>query len=241
MADVWLAGAYRDPGRNAHYANGRNRMVTAVAHFTVGSDSRGVGRDGYFHFLVHRDASRENGCTQYAEIDALTWHAGDYNDDGPGIEYERRTTGGYNAEGLANAEPLTVNQVEWGNRIVAFCAEHGIPATLYDGPRYGASGFRGWANHHDLSSDRFDGLTRSEWDAVAGGGNGEPFTMGQMDDLAQWEQDTRKIILEVLIGGYDQTKDRGLLAEWEQDTRAYVDAAIKASEQRIIAAIESNR
>lgn len=185
MADVWLPGAYRDPGRNAHYANGRNRREIAVAHFTVGRDSRQVGRDGYFHFLVHRDPSRENGCTQYAEVDALTWHAAAWNDDGPGIEYERMTTGGYNAEGLANAEPLTSNQVEWGRRIVAFLAEWGIPIALYDGPRYGSAGWRGWVNHHDLDADRFDGLTRAEWNAITAGGGTVPAD-GKDDDMTVW-------------------------------------------------------
>jgi hypothetical protein len=63
MPDVWLPGVHRDPGRNAGYNAGHSTMRRSVAHYTVGSDSRNVGKDGYFHFLVHRDASRENGCT----------------------------------------------------------------------------------------------------------------------------------------------------------------------------------
>ena len=117
MPDVWLPGAHIDRGRNAGYNSGRSHMVRAVAHYTVGSDSRNVGRDGYFHWLVHRDASREGGCTQYAEIDAITWHAADAgNPYGPGIEWERNVIGGVNAEGLSDAEPLTDNQLEWGAR-----------------------------------------------------------------------------------------------------------------------------
>jgi len=236
MPDKWLPGARRNPGQNAGYNSGRNRMELAVAHYTVGADSRGVAERGFFHFLVHRDASREGGCTQYAEVDAITWHAAAWNDDGPGIEYERLTTGGYNDEGLANAQPLTDNQIEWGGRIVAFLAEWGIPPVLYDGPRYGTAGWRGWVNHHDIDADRFDGLTRAEWDALT---NEEFFTVGQMDDIAQWHRDTRKLILEQLIGKYEQGKYNGILATWEKDTRAIVDKAIKESEARIIAAVNA--
>lgn len=183
MADVWLPGAYRDPGRNAGYNSGRSSMTRAVAHYTVGSDSRGVGRDGYFHFLVHRDASREGGCTQYAEVDAITWHAADPgNPYGPGVEWERNVTGGMNAEGLSNAEPLTPNQVEWGARLVSFFAEHGIPAQLYSGPRYGEEGWRGWVNHQAIDSSRSDGLLRAEWDAMAGGDVSAPSTPTEEDD-----------------------------------------------------------
>jgi hypothetical protein len=167
MPDVWLPGVQREAGFNAGYTNGRTTMERAVAHFTVGYDSRGGGRDGYYNFLVHRDASREGGCTQYAEVDALTWHAGDIgNPYGPGIEWERMTTGGVNDESLSNAEPLTDNQLAWGERIIAFLAEWGIPAQLYDGARYEYGDWRGWINHHDLDSDRSDGLLRAEWDAM---------------------------------------------------------------------------
>ena len=170
MADVWLPGAHIDRGRNAGYNSGRSSMERAVAHYTVGSDSRNVGRDGYFHFLVHRDASREGGCTQYAEVDAITWHAADAgNPYGPGVEWERNVVGGVNAEGLSDAEPLTPNQLEWGARLIDFFAEHGITPELYGGPRYGAGGWRGWVNHQAIDSSRSDGLLRWEWDAMNGG------------------------------------------------------------------------
>ena len=72
---------------------------------------------------------------------------------------------------------------------------------------------------------------------------GDFFTMGQMDDLAQWEKDTRKIILEQLIGTYEQGKYPGILAQWEKDTRKIVidevTKQVKASEERIIAAINA--
>ena len=175
MADLWLPGAYRDPGVNANYNAGRNQLIRTVAHYTVGNDSRNTGRTGYCHVLVHKSADRENGATCYAPIDAVTWHAANQgNPYGPGIEWERMTTGGQNDEGLSNADPLTDNQIEWGNRIVAFLLEWGIEARLYDGPRFGdqvmpGGNFNGWVNHHDIDDQRTDGLLRAEWDVICGG------------------------------------------------------------------------
>lgn len=180
MPDVWLPGVHIDPGVNAGYNAGRSSMTRAVAHYTVGNDSRGTGRAGYCHWVVHKDASREGGCTQYAEIDAVTWHGANAgNPYGPGIEWERMTTGGTNDEGLSNADPLTPNQIEWGGRIVAFCAEWGILDLLYGGPRYGGDvmpggNWCGWVNHHDIDDQRTDGLLRAEWDLIAAGGAVEP-------------------------------------------------------------------
>lgn len=168
MPDVWLPGAYRDPGVNAGYRNGRCRLERPLAHATVGSDSRGVGKRGYFNLLVHRDESRENGCTQYAEIDAVTWHSFEpHRLFGFGVEFERLTTGGMNDEGLSNFEDLTQNQIVWGRRIVDFAHEHGVPANLYDGPRYQVDGYHGWVNHKDVDPSRSDGLTRAEWSLVS--------------------------------------------------------------------------
>jgi hypothetical protein len=174
MPDTWLPGAHHDPGKNAGYNWGRSTMQRTIAHFTVGNDSRSGGRNGYFNFLVHKDASRENGCTQYAEVDAQTWHAaGQGNPYGPSVEFERMTTGGYNNEGLANADDLTVNQVAWGQRLIAFMAEWGIPVQLWDGERYASEimpggGYDGWVNHHDIDQQRGDGLLRQEWNLMAG-------------------------------------------------------------------------
>ena len=74
---------------------------------------------------------------------------------------------------------------------------------------------------------------------INSGTTGEEFTMNDEDEqkLSQWEKDTRAIILQVLIGTYDQATDRGILGTWEKETRRYIDEQIKASEARIIAAI----
>jgi hypothetical protein len=171
MPELWLPGAYQDPGVNAYYNAGRSSMQLVVAHFTVGRDSRAEGLRGYFNWLVHRDASRENGCTQYAPTDAVTWHAfgssamTDAPTRGPGVEFERMVTGDYNpVTHLYEAEPLTDNQIEWGHRIVEHCKEWGVPDVMYNGPRFQAgSGWHGWINHADIDKDR------ATWPGVLGG------------------------------------------------------------------------
>ncbi len=170
MADVWLPGAYRNPGLNADYRLGRSSMDQAFAHATVGHDSRLRGEDGYFNLLVHQDSWRENGCTQYAQMDSITWHAFEpHRLRGGGVEFERYVTGGINAEGLSNFEDLTPNQIEWGKRIIDWCAELGITPILYNGPRYETVNWRGWVNHHDVDDSRSDGLTGVEWNLLVAG------------------------------------------------------------------------
>lgn len=167
MPDVWLPGVTRKPGQNAGYERGRSAMDQMIAHASVGYDSRPIGMNGFFNILVHREVSRENGCTQYAEIDAVTIHAFEpHRLRGPGVEFERYITGGMNDEGLSNFQELTPNQIEWGKRIVDFCVEWDIPAVLFDGPRYRTENYRGWVNHKDVDRTRSDGLTRAEWDLL---------------------------------------------------------------------------
>lgn len=180
MPDQWLPGAHQDRGVNAGYRLGRCSPGRPLAHATVGTDSRGVGKRGYFNILVHRDASREGGCTQYAEWDAKTWHA--YEPErsfGPGVEFERLVTGGLTDEGLSTFEYLTDNQIEWGKRILDFAESWGAPKNLYDGPRYQAGGHNGWVNHKDVDASRSDGLTRAEWNLLVAG-SGEEFEMRSM-------------------------------------------------------------
>jgi hypothetical protein len=209
-------------------------MHRGVQHFTVGQDSRSVGRGGFFHFLVHRDASRENGCTQYAEADAKTWHgfkAGGYdaNSQGPGVEFERLVTGGINAEGLSDAQPLTQNQLDWGARIIAFYAEWGIPVQLYDGPRYQYGDYAGWINHQALDSDRSDGLLRSEWDAMTGG---DDVTPEQMAQLGQWMQEQSALVIkECNINDGDLTNIGARV--WGLDTGKQVQADLAAIKKKL--------
>jgi hypothetical protein len=140
-------GAIWRPGRNAGYTAGRNRMRLCVCHFTVGRDSTAIGDRGYFHFLVARDGT----VTQFAEADALTWHAGTANQWGPGIEVEYLP--GY------DDELWTPAQREATARLCEWLIGLGIPDNFYDGPRIDPSGFTGFLTHRSVQQP--DG--HSDW------------------------------------------------------------------------------
>jgi len=151
-----MPGAVVRPGKLAGYARGRNRMEISVEHFTVGVDSTNIGLDGYFHLLF----PKHGAPVQFAEIDALTWHAAEHNARGPGAEVER----------LGYHEPLTDDQVHWLRVYHHWLHdEWGMPLVQYRGPRFATQGFHGFVNHLDLSNQRSDGLTHAEFDLVVAG------------------------------------------------------------------------
>jgi len=231
MPAPWMPGLLHHPGLNAGYRAGRNRMRMVVDHWTAGVNSYAICKDrGLCQFLL----PKVGVPWQFAEVDAKCWHAGsaaygNYNGDGPGIEVER----------MGGHEPLTADQTHWLGRINAWLeSEWGVPNVHYWGPRFPWQGadFHGHVNHAQIHPND-DGLSPEEWASLDN--EGEMFTVGQMEDIAQWEKDTRRIILEQLIGDYEQGKNEGVLGQWENDTRAYVDKVVKASEERIIAAINA--
>lgn len=65
--------------------------------------------------------------------------------------------------------------------------------------------------------------------AAAGGGAEEPFTMGQMEDIAQWHSDTRAVILNALIGqawqGYPPPTN--VLGTWMQQQTSNIVRALE--------------
>jgi len=226
MADPWMPGLRHDPGSNAGYRAGRNRMWMVVDHWTAGVNSYDICKNrGLCQFLL----PKVGVPWQFAEVDAVCWHAGslqygNYNDDGPGLEVER----------LGGHEPLTADQTHWLGRINAWLAsERGVPNVHYWGPRFAwhAADFHGHVNHAQVHPND-DGLSCEEW-ASLGTDNDGGFTVGQMDDIAAWENDTRAHTTREV----DDLKAE--LAQWENDTRAYVDKKIRESEQRIIAAINA--
>ena len=122
------------PGVNAGYRAGRASMTTAVCHTTVGRNSLPIMDRGYFNFLVARDGTIYQG----AEADAITWHAGNWNPRGPGIEVE------YLDEDTIftpEAYAATAGLVEW---LIGL----GIPDDFYDGPRVATH--RGFITHRSL-------------------------------------------------------------------------------------------
>lgn len=140
-----------NPGVNAGYRAGRNTMTTAVAHFTVGRNSTGIGKQGYFHFLISRDGTVQ----QFCEADAVAWHAGDpWNSRGPGIEVE-----------YLDEDTIFTDAAR------AACGELvkwlGIPLNFYDGPRI--ADWAGFITHRSLvqSGDAHsDYWPQEDWDAM---------------------------------------------------------------------------
>lgn len=125
-------GAVWRPGVNAGYASGRAAMTAVVCHYTVGKQSDPIGARGYFNFLVRRNGE----IVQFAEADAVTWHAGNWNTRGPGIEVE------YLDEPdifTPEAHQATAGLVEW---LISL----GVPDQFYDGPRI--------ADHHGFITHR---------------------------------------------------------------------------------------
>src|SRR5262245_40716424 len=99
-------------------------MRTVVCHYTVGRNSTGIGTQGYFQFLVARDGRVQ----QFAEADAVCWHAGDpWNGRGPGVEVEYLPG--------ADAELWTPEQEQSVARLCDWLKGLGIIDAFYDGPR----------------------------------------------------------------------------------------------------------
>jgi len=178
MADAdWMPGLAHDPGRNAFYAGGRSRMQSVVLHYTAGAygGDYSIGKDGYFNFYV----PRERAPVQFAEGDALTWHAGEWNDQGTGIEFER----------LNDSYAYTDHQYLWGGKIVRWLHDrYGVPLNFYDtggdnaGRRPESQTVGLHVTHRSLAQSggwHSDYMTRAEWDRMLGAATPPP---GMEDD-----------------------------------------------------------
>jgi len=130
-------------------------MRTHVCHYTVGRDSNSIGERGYFHFLIRRNGE----IVQYAEIDALTWHVGDWNGYGPGTEVEYLP--GEDDMVFTDAARATCSLlVKWLN------TEWGFPLDYYDGDRI-APIYDGFIAHRSvLGGDHTDFWPREDWDRM---------------------------------------------------------------------------
>lgn len=155
MPNPWYPKAYIAHGAQSGYGNGRSRMRTVVCHFTVGRDSHPIGVRGYFHWLVRRNGQ----IMQYAECDAVTWHAGSWNQYGPGIEIEYLP--GEDDEIFTNeARVATADLVQWLHN------EWGFPLDYYDGPRIDPV-WDGFIAHRSLAGgDHTDWWPREDWDRM---------------------------------------------------------------------------
>jgi hypothetical protein len=158
---AWYEGAIHVRGANASYESGRNLMDVVVLHYTVGVNSYPVGVRGYFQFLINRDGT----IYQFAPVDAVCWHAGEWNRQGPGIEVEYHYL--YHGEEVFNPAMR-----EAARGLIAWLRDvHGIRSEKWPGDRIPTSyGWRGAIDHTDLvqSAMHFDYWPATDWAVIAG-------------------------------------------------------------------------
>jgi hypothetical protein len=195
---------------NAGYRAGRTNMRTAVCHYTVGRDSTGIGKQGYFQFLIARNGTIQ----QFAEVDAVNWHAGSpWNGRGPALEIEYLP--GHDDEVFTVVQRDATRAVcEW------LRDEWGIPFAYYDGPRI--SDHHGFITHRSLiqSGDPHSDFWPAEDAAII---------FGDDDDMNDLQNSMLKDI-------WDRTKDMrdGIPAfgvpPWHDITAAIarIEAAVNA-------------
>jgi hypothetical protein len=166
MPETIYPGAEWVPGRNAGYNSGRSNMAAAVCHYTVGRDSSAIGRDGYFHWLIARDGHIQ----QYAEADAVTWHCGEANYVGPGIEIEFLDE----PEGVFTdaARDACAGLIHWIHE------QYGIPLEMYDGPRIPPEAMITFVTHRSIqqSEGHSDYWPQADWDRMVAGATPAPPT-----------------------------------------------------------------
>lgn len=142
-----------------------------MQHFTVGRDSYSlIKNQGLAAFLL----PKVGVPWQFAEADAVTAHACEWNRLGAGLEFERMNWN----------EPLTDDQIKWGGHIVRWFADnYGIPLVLHDGARLPiGSPFRGSVNHgslvHRACDQHTDGITQDDFARMVGGAGGDDDVKG---------------------------------------------------------------
>lgn len=210
-------GAVWSPGVNAGYAAGRTSMTAAVCHYTVGRDSRPIGLRGYFNFLVSRDGT----VTQFAEADAVCWHAGaPWNFRGPGIEVEYLPGVDddiFTPEALAACGAL----VRW----------LGIPLAFYDGPRI--ADWSGFITHRSLiqtGDAHSDYWTEQDWAAMTATKPAPPLPISPQEATVPFKMHspTRAAVVtedEVYVVGYGGTM---AFVEVDDATFDFVVADVRA-------------
>jgi len=161
---AWFPGAIRQPGKNAGYRRGRTKNQCAVLHFTVGTgDGTGtyIKNNGLAAFYIRKDGR----VFQYAEADAICSHACEWNDEGPGLEFERES---WNVA-------LTDAQITSGGQLVLWLHDtFGFPLVHHGGARLPiGSPFRGFVNHgslvHRACDQHTDGITKADFDRMIQG------------------------------------------------------------------------
>jgi len=233
-------------GEHGHGPSGPVTM--GIVHNSYGGysgDVATVQNSGLAHFVIGKD---EGQWIQLADTDSVTWNCGNWEANNSSVAIEFTGT---------SEEDLTDWQIRAGAHVIKEVSNHYGLSMSYDdgsnGPIDNAP-FHGWYSHRaiqpDQGSQHSDFISWPEWNAMmasggmssvpAGGYSEGEFDMGQMEDLAQWEQDTREVILDALVGDAWKDGSKGILATWmqqqsgnvvklvTQNVSANVSAAIKA-------------
>ena len=159
MPEVWYPRARRNPGAAAGYTRGTNAMRAMKAHYTVGVNSDDlIRREGLAQFLV----TRAGEVIQYAEVDALCWDSGEWNDQGPGVEIEYYEPQDGDVIFTDAARDATAELVHWLHDT------WGVPEDYYDGPRIQKGTWTGWISHRSLiqTQQHSDYWPQADWDAM---------------------------------------------------------------------------
>lgn len=196
MASQWYPNAIRVVSAATGFAFGRNRMEAVKCHYTVGRNSYGVGVRGYFQFLIARDGT----VWQFAEVSALCYDSGEWNDAGPGIEIEYHPN--YDdAIFTGAARDAAKALVQWLH------SEHGFPLEHWGGDRISEfAGFRGFIDHADLiqTEQHHDYWPEADWAYIAGDIN---VGLALSDFAAIFTGVADKVAGKNLAGGYVTNAD----------------------------------
>lgn len=150
-----LPGAQYDPGRHWNYEAGWSSCLTVVQHYTVGTDSRAIIRNGGLAAILVWD----DVIWEFGPLDAVHFTQCEWNRRSIGIEVE-------SLDGS-----LTPGQIANLGYVVLYClTQWGIPDVFYDGPRMPVGyDYRGVTNHrnlvHNACDMHSDGFDQWVWDA----------------------------------------------------------------------------
>jgi hypothetical protein len=147
-----------EPGRNAGYRAGTNRLEASIAHATAGAcgGDRSVGLRGYFNGYAPKSAACGPGATMFAELDATCFGACEFNSRATHLEVEKR----------GMDERCTEYQITKSAAWVKRCADLGIPAKYTDTPdaRIPVGGpISGHVSHRSLQHKQCDQHYDMSW------------------------------------------------------------------------------
>lgn len=222
-----MPGISHDPGDFAGYEEGRTLMRAVKLHYTAGRypGDYSVGKRGYFQFYVPKTLP----AVQFAEADALCWDSGEWNNEGPGIEFER----------LDDSEPLTGYQIEAGGRIIRWLHEvWGVPLVFYDGDHDAVRGFSGFVTHRSIPrpNDHVDYIDEADWlRMTAPAAPPKPRERVSMYLFrtvggARWRHTGARIVAET-----DATADARIAAGFLEDPEPWSDADLQAERDALAA------